>query len=51
VKEYQPSATAQRIAMRRASHQFLDDRKVYDDSLALRIISEEGASVLQAELR
>jgi len=50
VKENQPSATAQRVAMRSAAHQPLDDPKVFDDSLALRIISEEGASALQADL-
>jgi len=45
VKENQPSATALRVAMRRASHQFLDDRKVYDDSLRF------ASSVKKALLR
>ncbi len=51
MKENQPSATALRVAMRRASHQFLDDRKVFDDSLTLRLISGGSASALEAELR
>jgi hypothetical protein len=51
MKENQPSATAHRVAMRRAAHQPLGDPKVYDDSLALRIICDEGASALQVDLR
>jgi methyltransferase (TIGR00027 family) len=49
MKENQPSATAQRVAMRRAAHQLLDDPKVFDDPVALRIIGEESASALQAD--
>jgi methyltransferase (TIGR00027 family) len=45
----QPSVTAQRVAMRRAAHQLLDDPKVFDDPVALRIIGEEGAAILQAD--
>ena len=48
MKENQPSATAQRVAMRRAAHQLLDDPKVFDDPVALRIIGKESASALQA---
>lgn len=33
-----PSETALRVAMRRAAHQILDDPKVFDDPLALRIL-------------
>jgi methyltransferase (TIGR00027 family) len=44
-----PSATAQRVAMRRAAHQVLDNPKVFDDHLALRIIGEQSASALQAD--
>ena len=44
-----PSATAQRVAMRRAAHQLLDKPKVFDDPVALRIIGKEGASALQAD--
>jgi len=49
MKENQPSGTAQRVAMRRAAHQLLDDPKVFDDPVALRIIGEESASALQAD--
>jgi methyltransferase (TIGR00027 family) len=49
MKENQPSATAQRVAMRRAAHQLLDDPKVFDDPIALRIVGKESASILQAK--
>ena len=49
MKEDRPSATAQRVAMRRAAHQLLDDPKVFDDPVALRIIGKESASALQAD--
>lgn len=51
MKESRPSATAQRVAMRRAAHQLLDDPKVFDDPLAIRIIGKESASALQADPR
>ena len=49
MKGNQPSATAQRVAMRRAAHQLLDDPKVFDDPVALRIIGKENASALKAD--
>jgi methyltransferase (TIGR00027 family) len=49
MKGDRPSATAQRVAMRRAAHQLLDDPKVFDDPLALRIIGKESAAALQAD--
>jgi methyltransferase (TIGR00027 family) len=49
LKENQPSGTAERVAMRRAAHQLLDDPKVFDDPLALRIIGQEGTAILQAD--
>jgi methyltransferase (TIGR00027 family) len=49
MKENRPSTTAQRVAMRRAAHQLLDDPKVFDDPVALRIIGKESASALQAD--
>lgn len=49
MKEDRPSATAQRVAMRRAAHQLLDDPKVFDDPVALRIIGKESALALQAD--
>jgi methyltransferase (TIGR00027 family) len=51
MKEGRPSATAQRVAMRRAAHQLLDDPKIFDDAVALRIIGRESASALQADPR
>jgi methyltransferase (TIGR00027 family) len=51
MKENRPSATAQRVAMRRAAHQLLDDPKVFDDPLALRIIGREGESALRTDPR
>jgi O-methyltransferase involved in polyketide biosynthesis len=49
MKEGQPSATAQRVAVRRAAHQLLDEPKIFDDPLALRIIGQEGVSELQTD--
>jgi methyltransferase (TIGR00027 family) len=51
MEEFQPSSTAQRVAMKRAAHQLLDDPKVFDDPLALHIIGKEHASALQADPR
>ncbi len=51
MKQDRPSATAQRVAMRRAAHQLLDDPKVFDDPLALRIIGREGEAALRADPR
>ena len=41
------SRTARRVAIRRAAHQLLDDPRVLDDPLALRIIGTEAAEELQ----
>lgn len=38
------SKTAQRVAMRRAAHQILDNPKIFDDPLALRVLGLENAS-------
>ena len=51
VEKSRPSPTALRVAMKRAVHQLLDDPKVFDDHLALRIIGKEHASALQADPR
>ncbi len=48
MKETCPSRTALQVAMRRAAHQILDDPKVFDDPLALRILGAEDAESLQA---
>jgi methyltransferase (TIGR00027 family) len=45
-----PSKTANRVAMRRAAHQLIDDEpKVFEDPLALRILSEESRANLTKE--
>jgi methyltransferase (TIGR00027 family) len=49
--ESRPSLTAERVAMKRAAHQLLDDPKIFDDPLALRIIGKERALALQARPR
>ena len=49
MKENSPSRTAQSVAMRRAAHQLLDDPKVFDDPVAIRIIGRESASALKAD--
>jgi methyltransferase (TIGR00027 family) len=38
-----PSRTAQRVAMRRAAHQLLDEPKVFDDPLAIAIAGQDTA--------
>jgi methyltransferase (TIGR00027 family) len=50
MNKYQPSRTAQLVAIRRAAHQILDRPKVFDDPLALSIIGREGSSALQPDL-
>ena len=49
MKETRASVTAQRVAIQRAAHQLLDDPKVFDDPVALRIIGKESAAALQAD--
>ena len=51
MREGRPSATAQRVAIRRAAHVLLDDPKVFDDPVALRIIGRESGLALQADPR
>jgi methyltransferase (TIGR00027 family) len=51
MQEGQFSRTAQRVAIRRAAHQLLDDPKVLDDPLALRIIGAEAAAALRSSRR
>jgi methyltransferase (TIGR00027 family) len=48
VRDAQPSATARRVAIRRAAHQLLDVPPVFDDPLALRIIGRRDADALRA---
>jgi methyltransferase (TIGR00027 family) len=40
MREAKPSLTAQRVAMRRAAHQLLDDPRVFEDPLAAAIAGE-----------
>jgi methyltransferase (TIGR00027 family) len=42
------SKTARRVAIRRAAHQLLDEPRVLDDPLALRIIGAEAAAELRS---
>jgi len=37
-----------RVALRRAAHQILDDPKVFDDPLALRIVGERAAAAIRS---
>ena len=43
------SATAERVAMRRAAHQIYDRPVIFQDPLALKILSEESVARLSAE--
>jgi len=43
------SRTARRVAIRRAAHQLLDQPRVLDDPLALRIIGSEAAEQLRSD--
>lgn len=46
MREDRPSATAQRVAARRAAHQMFDQPKVFDDPLAVPIMGPEAAEML-----
>ncbi len=46
--ESSPSITAQRAAMHRSAHQILDEPRIFDDPLAMRIIGAESSAALQA---
>jgi len=48
MQEGQFSKTAHRVAIRRAAHQLLDQPRVLDDPLALRIIGSEAAAELRS---
>jgi methyltransferase (TIGR00027 family) len=45
------SRTAQRVAIRRAAHQLLDEPRVLDDPLALRIIGADAAAALRSDAK
>jgi methyltransferase (TIGR00027 family) len=46
-----PSRTAQRVALRRAAHQLLDDPPVFVDPLALRMVGPSAEAKLRANPR
>jgi methyltransferase (TIGR00027 family) len=50
MREKAPSQTALRVALRRAAHQLLDEPKVLDDPLAVRIVGQ-AAQEIRAENR
>jgi methyltransferase (TIGR00027 family) len=45
----QPSRTAQRVAMRRAAHQLLDEPRVFEDPLAVAIAGGESEGAADAQ--
>src|ERR1700678_2018414 len=49
MRDAQPSRTAQRVAMRRAAHQLLDEPRVFDDPLAVAIADGESERPPRAE--
>ena len=49
MKPDRPSATAYRVAMRRAAHQILDRPVVLDDPIALRIVGTRGATAIHED--
>ena len=44
-----PRTTAQGVAMYRATHQIIDEPRVFDDPMAVRVIGAEGASALKTD--
>jgi methyltransferase (TIGR00027 family) len=46
MREDTPSVTAQRVAERRAAHQFLDHPRVFEDPLAIKVLGAEAAEEL-----
>jgi methyltransferase (TIGR00027 family) len=49
--ESRPSRTAERVAIRRAVHQLLDDPLIHDDPLALTILGDDQAAAMRADPR
>lgn len=46
-----PSSTAERVALRRAAHQLLDEPKVFDDPIALKIVGAAAEADIRAHPR
>jgi len=51
MKQNSPSLTAYKVAIMRAAHQILDNPKVFDDPIALRIVGNEGNSEVHSKKR
>jgi methyltransferase (TIGR00027 family) len=51
MKPSRPSATAYRVAMRRAAHQILDHPRVLDDPIAMRIVPAGSEAAIRSEPR
>ncbi len=49
MREGTPSRTALRVATHRAAHQLLDDPRVLDDPIALRVLGADRAAQLRAD--
>ena len=49
MKKDSPSLTAYKVAIMRAAHQVLDNPKVFEDPLALRIVGPPGVSRINSE--
>ena len=49
MKQNSPSLTASRVAMMRAAHQLLDNPKVFEDLIALRIIDAQSDSEIHSD--
>jgi methyltransferase (TIGR00027 family) len=49
--ESRPSRTAERVAIRRAAHQLIDDPRVHDDPLALAILGDAQSAAMRADPR
>jgi methyltransferase (TIGR00027 family) len=51
MKQNDPSLTAHKVAMMRATHQILDNPKVFEDPIALSIIGTQSTSDIRSEKR
>jgi methyltransferase (TIGR00027 family) len=51
MKQNSPSLTAYKVAMMRAAHQILDNPRVFEDPLALRIVGIQGDSEIHSKKR
>ncbi|MGB7136121.1 MAG: class I SAM-dependent methyltransferase [Acidobacteriaceae bacterium] len=49
MREHRRSGTAERVAMRRAAHQLYDRPLIFEDPLALRILSEDAAERVRSQ--